>query len=225
MLTFRPSFRPFFLILLLSFVYGMVHAVGPGHGKAVFSAWALAGERTRKQALGLPFAAAYLHAASALVTVAASWFLLERLAGGSEHAERILVTAAALLLFLLALREFVLFGLRSRRQGKLEQEPRRNMTSLGLVLSVGLVPCPISSVLLVFSFAAGLVWQGVVFVLAFATGMGLTMMAFAVFARFLRGRFADRPHPAWRFVTGTVMPLAGGVLFLIAGCLMLTMYC
>lgn len=58
-----------FVLAWLSFGYGVLHAAGPGHGKAVISAYVLANERTVKRGILLSFLAAFFQALSALVIV------------------------------------------------------------------------------------------------------------------------------------------------------------
>lgn len=60
-------------LLGLSFLYGIFHAAGPGHGKAVISSYLLANEETWRRGVTLSFASALLQAlvAVALVGVAA----------------------------------------------------------------------------------------------------------------------------------------------------------
>ncbi|PSC02550.1 nickel transporter [Alsobacter soli] len=55
----------------ISFAYGVFHAAGPGHGKAVISAWIVGNERALRRGLAMAFAAAGVQAlvAIALVTV------------------------------------------------------------------------------------------------------------------------------------------------------------
>lgn len=53
----------------LSFMYGVLHAVGPGHGKAVISSYVLANERTVRRGIALSFLAAVFQAIAALVLV------------------------------------------------------------------------------------------------------------------------------------------------------------
>ena len=54
----------------LSFAYGVLHAAGPGHGKAVISSYVLANERTVRRGIALSFLAALIQGLSALVVVA-----------------------------------------------------------------------------------------------------------------------------------------------------------
>jgi nickel/cobalt transporter (NicO) family protein len=54
----------------LSFMYGVLHAIGPGHGKAVVSSYVLASNRTVRRGIALSFLAALFQAISALLLVA-----------------------------------------------------------------------------------------------------------------------------------------------------------
>src|SRR5260370_5741771 len=60
----------------LSFLYGIFHAAGPGHGKAVISSYLVANEETWRRGVVLSFASALLQAlvAVALVGIAAALF-------------------------------------------------------------------------------------------------------------------------------------------------------
>lgn len=73
------SADPFSAALVLaaiSFAYGVLHAVGPGHGKAVISSYVLADGRTMRRGVLLSFLAAGIQALSALVLVAALILML-----------------------------------------------------------------------------------------------------------------------------------------------------
>ena len=52
-----------------SFLYGIFHAVGPGHGKAIISAYVLANERQARRGVALAFLAAFFQAVTAIVLV------------------------------------------------------------------------------------------------------------------------------------------------------------
>jgi len=56
-------------MVTLSFLYGVFHAAGPGHGKAVISAYLLSHESKLKQGIALSFAAAFVQGLSAVVLV------------------------------------------------------------------------------------------------------------------------------------------------------------
>lgn len=65
------------ILALISFLYGVLHAVGPGHGKFVISSYALANERTVRRGILLSFMAAFVQAVSAVVVVGILAILLK----------------------------------------------------------------------------------------------------------------------------------------------------
>src|SRR5690554_1555485 len=60
----------------LSFLYGVFHAAGPGHGKAVISAWVLANRETLLRGIALSFASAFAQAVTAIVLVGVAAVIL-----------------------------------------------------------------------------------------------------------------------------------------------------
>src|SRR5690606_18996777 len=64
------------LLLGVGFAYGVFHAAGPGHGKAVIGAYMLASGESIRRGIAISFGAAFLQAltAVAVVTVAAVIF-------------------------------------------------------------------------------------------------------------------------------------------------------
>lgn len=53
----------------IAFAYGVLHAAGPGHGKAIISSYVLANEQTVRRGIALSFLAALFQALSAIVFV------------------------------------------------------------------------------------------------------------------------------------------------------------
>ncbi|WP_206455608.1 nickel/cobalt transporter [Aurantimonas marina] len=60
----------------LSFAYGVFHAAGPGHGKAVISSYMLANEVELRRGILLSFVSSLLQAVSALALVGVGWYVL-----------------------------------------------------------------------------------------------------------------------------------------------------
>jgi nickel/cobalt transporter (NicO) family protein len=60
----------------ISFIYGISHAAGPGHGKAVISSYLVANEETWRRGVVLSFAAALMQACTAIAIVAVAAVLL-----------------------------------------------------------------------------------------------------------------------------------------------------
>jgi nickel/cobalt transporter (NicO) family protein len=53
----------------ISFAYGVLHAAGPGHGKAIISSYVLANRQTMRRGILLSFMAAFFQACSAILLV------------------------------------------------------------------------------------------------------------------------------------------------------------
>src|SRR5436190_18278244 len=78
----------------LSFVYGVFHAAGPGHGKAVISSYLVANEETWTRGIVLSFASALLQALVAVAIVAVFAWLLSSTARTMCSAEKAIEIAS-----------------------------------------------------------------------------------------------------------------------------------
>ncbi|WP_417584316.1 DUF1007 family protein [Pelagibacterium sp.] len=65
----RTDGKAFWLLGGLSFLYGMFHAAGPGHGKVVISSYVLANERQLRRGIVLSFLSAMMQSAVAVAFV------------------------------------------------------------------------------------------------------------------------------------------------------------
>ena len=75
-------------LLAISFAYGIFHAAGPGHGKAVISSYLVANEETARRGIVLSFASAMLQALVAVALVAVLAWLLSSTAKTMCSAEK-----------------------------------------------------------------------------------------------------------------------------------------
>src|SRR5207249_349080 len=83
-----------FALLGISFAYGIFHAAGPGHGKAVISSYLVANEETWRRGIVLSFASALLQALVAVAIVAVAAVLLGATAKVMGDTVRIIETAS-----------------------------------------------------------------------------------------------------------------------------------
>src|SRR4051812_39736347 len=74
------------LLMGISFAYGVFHAAGPGHGKAVISSYLVANDETWKRGITLSFASALLQALVAVAIVGIAAALLGATAGTMNRA-------------------------------------------------------------------------------------------------------------------------------------------
>lgn len=81
-------------LLGISFAYGIFHAAGPGHGKAVISSYLVANEETARRGIVLAFASALLQALVAILVVGVGAWLLNATAKTMCGAERVIEIAS-----------------------------------------------------------------------------------------------------------------------------------
>ncbi|BCH30915.1 nickel/cobalt efflux system [Mesorhizobium sp. L-8-10] len=72
----RQDGSQLWMLVGLSFVYGIFHAAGPGHGKAVISSYMLANEVALRRGIMLSFVSAFLQAITAIVIMALLFLVL-----------------------------------------------------------------------------------------------------------------------------------------------------
>ena len=94
----------------ISFLYGIFHAAGPGHGKAVISSYLLANEETWRRGVALAFASALLQALTAIVLVAVAALLIGATAKMMGDTVRAIEVASYALIVLLGARLFWVKG-------------------------------------------------------------------------------------------------------------------
>ena len=81
-------------LLAISFAYGIFHAAGPGHGKAVISSYLVANQETARRGIALSFASALMQSLVAVVIVAICAWLLNATAGTMCNAEKVIEIAS-----------------------------------------------------------------------------------------------------------------------------------
>ena len=92
--TMRDGGGGAWLLVGLSFAYGVFHAAGPGHGKAVISSYMLANEVALRRGIILSFASAFLQAVSALVVVGGAFLFLRGTTISMDDATRVFEIAS-----------------------------------------------------------------------------------------------------------------------------------
>jgi nickel/cobalt exporter len=81
-------------LLAISFAYGIFHAAGPGHGKAVISSYLVANQETARRGIVLSFASALMQSLVAVVIVAVCAWLLNASAKTMCGTERVIEIAS-----------------------------------------------------------------------------------------------------------------------------------
>nr|WP_279292582.1 nickel transporter [Methylobacterium goesingense] len=220
-------------MMLLGFAYGVFHAAGPGHGKAVIAGYIVAGERALTRGFSLSFAAALLQALVAIALVGIGTLVLGATAAGMTRAGTVIETVSFALVALLGL------AVTWRKAGRLAGgDPacapgcgHVHLTDAaaiarldswrergGVVLAAGTRPCAGAVLILVFSASQGLLAAGIAATLAMALGTALTtgtLASLAVFAKAFALRLAGGRGRAGALTIGGLELLAGAFVLVL----------
>ena len=183
----------------LAFAYGVFHAAGPGHGKAVIAGYILAGERALRRGAMLSVCAALLQACMAGAIVGLGTLILNATAASITRAGTLIETVSFALVALIGL---VLTWRKAGRLAHLGAGCGPGCSHLpgpqaldthdtwreraGVVLAAGTRPCAGAVLVLVFAVSQGVPGAGVLAVLAMALGTALTTTALACLAVFAK---------------------------------------
>jgi nickel/cobalt exporter len=93
-----------YTLLGISFLYGVFHAAGPGHGKAVISSYLVANNETWRRGIVLSFASAILQALTAIAVAGVVAALLGATAKAMGNTVRVIEIVSYTLILLIGLR-------------------------------------------------------------------------------------------------------------------------
>jgi nickel/cobalt exporter len=93
-----------YTLLGISFLYGIFHAAGPGHGKAVISSYLVANDETWRRGIVLSFASAILQAFTAIALVGIAAVLLGATAKAMGNTVRVIEIVSYGLIVVIGLR-------------------------------------------------------------------------------------------------------------------------
>jgi nickel/cobalt exporter len=99
-----------YTLMGISFIYGIFHAAGPGHGKAVISSYMVANDETWRRGVALSFASALLQSITAIAIVGIAAVLLGATAKAMGDTVKVIETVSYALIVLIGLRLFWVKG-------------------------------------------------------------------------------------------------------------------
>lgn len=219
---------PLFVGLGLAFLYGMVHAAGPGHGKLVVVSYFLAREARIGRGLLMGAQIAICHVLSAMVIVLLADLLMRQAFGLPPEEVRGVRLASYGLIVLIGGVMLVQAVRRSIRGRDHVHDAHCGCHASGrqqglLALGVGLVPCTGAMLILLYSLANGLLAAGLMLVAMIAAGMALTMgalgLASVVARRYVAERAAGGGTLSLRLTA--LLDYGGGIAIVTLGLLLL----
>jgi len=199
----RKSSGPLWIGLLIAFAYGVVHTLGPGHGKAVVASYFVGEGGGFGRGVRMGVQIAVFHVLSAIVVVWLTDFALRQATGSGASDFRLVRLVsyggiAAIGAFLLWRAVRGLRHVHSHDQHGHEDggehhhhhdcaacrcaDAHPRTASGWLALAVGAVPCTGALLVLLFGLANNLVGPAILMVMSISAGMALAMSGIGVVA-------------------------------------------
>jgi len=234
-------------LILGSFLYGVFHAAGPGHGKAILTTYLLTHPHRVRRGVSIAAASAFCQGLVAIILVygliyLAGWLPRETSSAiaWSERLSYFLVAAIGALLILRTLRQTVIRFLPGKQSASLHSHDHEGCDDCGhhhmpsgeqlerihdlrsaisVVLAIGLRPCTGAILVLVLARALSLPIAGVGAVIAMSagTGMAVALIAFLAVSARQKASSMTAGRSAFWRFAGNSLTLAGGGLLLAIG--------
>ena len=234
-------------LISLGFLYGLFHAIGPGHGKVVISTYLATHESRLLPGLALSFVSSLMQGLTAIIVVSITALLLEQSLRSSQGTgltlEIVSYGLVALIGFFLIWRSGKRLWARERTaEGKHEHHgscchahgpsaadlasPLSVREIALMITSVGIRPCSGAILVLILAYATGLLWAGIAAVVAMSigTGLGVSILAtLSVYARRMALTFGHLMSDNNRLLgrLADIAALIGGVLIVVFGIMLM----
>lgn len=215
---------------VVSLVYGILHSLGPGHGKVIVTTYLVAKPTQAKTSLIITILSSLLQALVAIAMVSVLlWLYKASMRDVHAKAESaMMVSYFCVLLFGVVMIYRSVKKLRKPHQCCHHHAPKfaENWKEIiSLIFTIGIRPCTGAIMILLFANMVGVYWVGVLSALLMAFGTCLTTSTIAMMTlggKKLSGRlFGDKHHHHSHSKSPHYLALAGGIILGLFGLLLL----
>jgi len=202
--------RAVFAAMAAAVLFGAVHAMMPGHGKTVLVSYHLGQPGKLREGITNGTILTLTHVGLALVVVLAGFAVISRAFAQGGRTPQFELASGAMVALIGA---FLLW--RSTR----DDHHRHERDGRTLAFVTGMIPCPLTTFIMSYALARGLLGAGLAVTAAMALGMIATIGGIALAAAFARDRFMGllARTESWRHRVGRVLEVGGSVMVLVFG--------
>jgi nickel/cobalt exporter len=199
------------LIIGIAFIYGVVHAAGPGHGKTLVAFYFTSNKGSYKEAFKIGYLISIIHAISGLSVTFAIFFTLRAMFREKfDNISELTMQISSVMIMMIGI--YLIYEAYKNRKAKEDIQIDRNKSEYAVALGAGIVPCPGVMSIVLFSILLKHYLLGVLAAIAMSIGMGLTISIAGILSIAVNkkaGSFLDKK--------GYILEMLGAVLIFILG--------
>lgn len=197
----NKSYEALVLLFFFSFIYGIIHAIGPGHGKVIVSSFFLSNQSKIIHGIIAGILISFVHTSSAvLLTITLFFAIKTSLLSRIENASLFMMKISYLLIlffgiFLLTMALYKIIKKKNitavddnDENNTAPQKIKKNIPALAI--AVGIVPCPGATMILLFTLNHGIALFGIFSIFFMSLGMSMTISLFAIASIILKEYFS-----------------------------------
>ena len=227
----------YLFLLFFAYLYGVVHAMGPGHGKTLVASYFLSNERSYAKAFFISLAIGVVHTFSAFILTIVIYYLVNTFLAQFLD-DTVFYTTKIAALIMISIAVYLLYK-KYRLYKQMSQKDRapqfsfgtspihvstcgcgsckvdKNSTDIALIISAGIIPCPGTTTLFIFAISTGLYYAGFISALVMSLGMSSVIFVSALLSTFVREKAlasSDRLKKYLEFASLALIFILGGVL-------------
>ena len=210
------SFMVSLTVIGIAFLYGLIHAAGPGHGKALVALYFGDGKkRDYKNALQMGYLISIIHTISALIVTFVLFYIIKTMFYQNFHntyGQIIKITSV----FMVLIGLYIIYEAFKDRKQQSNNTPKKDKSKLGVALSVGLVPCPGVMTIVLFSIMLKHYTLAILSAIAMSIGMGTTISVVGILSVMFSkktNRFTNTKGYMLQMFSGVLIILLGAFLY------------
>ena len=207
MIKENGEFLAYSLFLGASFLYGLLHAAGPGHGKTLVSSYLLASKHRYSKALFMALSIGIVHTFSAFLLTLVIYFAFEIFFNAfftnvAYYATKISALIIMGIVFYLAIKKYkatrqktpniVSFSAHPFTCGCSGCSSKSQSTDWGVVLGAGIVPCPGTVTIFIFALNTKAYMVGFLSAIFMSLGMSVIIAISAFATLFAKNKFLTK---------------------------------
>ncbi len=164
------SFSTLLLLFGVSFVYGIIHSIGPGHGKALIASYFLKEKHKLGNSLLLSAIVSFVHTGAAIILSFLLFYVLTGIRGMFRvQLQSYFIFASGLMITIIGLLFLALKVFYRKKEEASQRWSKRNFILVGV--AAGVIPCPVSSMIMMLTITHRAAYIGLISVFSISLGM------------------------------------------------------